>query len=117
VIGDADVLVGVAAPTPVGIARFIAWLALVLPCAPDAALHVVVNRAPTAAFRRGELQAEILGVVRPDALAFVPDDARVADAAWSGSVVRRGRFARALRDIAAALATPTPVVPALEAAS
>ena len=34
VISDADVLVGVAAPTPVGVARFVAWLADVLPFAP-----------------------------------------------------------------------------------
>jgi MinD-like ATPase involved in chromosome partitioning or flagellar assembly len=109
VIGDADVIVAVAAPTPVGIARFTAWLAVVLPSAPDAALVVVVNRAPAASFRRGELQAEILGVVRPESLVFVPDDGRIAEAAWSGSVVRRGGFARALRDVAAVIAVAAPV--------
>ena len=100
VIADADVLVGVVSPTPVGIARFVAWLAAVLPGAPDAELHLVVNRAPAAAYRRGEIQSEILGVVRPESLTFVPGDRHVEDAAWTGGFVRRGAFVRAVRDVA-----------------
>jgi MinD-like ATPase involved in chromosome partitioning or flagellar assembly len=109
-ISDADVLVGVASPTPVGVARFIAWLADVLPSAADAELHLVVNRAPSSAFRRGEIRNEILGCVAPAAIAFVPADRRVEDAAWSGALVGRGAFARAVREVATALiapATPT----------
>jgi MinD superfamily P-loop ATPase len=103
VISDADVLVGVASPTPVGITRFVGWLADVLPFAPEADLHVVVNRAPASAYRRGEIRAEILGCVSPAALHFVPADRRVEDAAWSGAVVRRGAFARAVREVAIGL--------------
>jgi len=103
VIADADVLVGVAAPTPLGIARFVAWLADVLPYATDAQLHVVVNRASPSAFRRGEMQATIFETVRPESLTFLPADRRVEDAAWSGSVVPRGGFMRALDDLATRL--------------
>jgi MinD superfamily P-loop ATPase len=103
VIGDADVLVGVASPTPVGISRFVGWLAEVLPLAPEADLHVVVNRAPASAYRRGEIRAEIFGCVRRAAVVFVPADRRVEDAAWSGALVRRGVFARAVREVATGL--------------
>jgi MinD-like ATPase involved in chromosome partitioning or flagellar assembly len=103
VVSDADVLVGIASASPVGITRFVSWLADVLPFAPDAGLHVVVNRAPSSAFRRGEIRAEIFGCVRPESLVFVPSDRRVDDAAWSGGLVRRGAFARAVRDVAAAV--------------
>jgi MinD-like ATPase involved in chromosome partitioning or flagellar assembly len=109
VIGDADVLVGIAAPTPVGIARFIAWLADVLPHAPDAELHIVVNRASGHAFRRGEIQAEIFESVRPESLTFVPDDRRVEDAAWAGGLVHRGGFARAVGELAKRLSAPAAV--------
>ena len=100
VMADADVLVGVASATPVGITRFVAWLAEVLPYAIDAELHIVVNRAPVSAFRRGEIRTELLMCVQPAALVFVPGDRRVEDAAWSGGLVRRGAFARAVRELA-----------------
>jgi hypothetical protein len=103
VVSDADVLVGIASASPVGITRFVSWLADVLPFAPDAGLHVVVNRAPASAFRRGEIQAEIFGCVRPESLVFVPADRRVEDAAWSGGLVPRGAFVRAMRQVATAL--------------
>jgi MinD superfamily P-loop ATPase len=100
VMADAEVLVGVASATPVGVTRFVAWLADVLPYAIGAELHIVVNRAPASAFRRGEIRTEILGCVQPEALVFVPGDRRVEDAAWSGGLVRRGGFARAVRELA-----------------
>jgi MinD-like ATPase involved in chromosome partitioning or flagellar assembly len=103
VMSDADVLVGVAAATPVGVARFVAWLADVLPYAREAELHVVVNRAPSSAYRRGEIRSEILACVAPNTLGFVPADRRVEDAAWAGDVVRRGPFVRGVRDVAAGL--------------
>ena len=103
VMSDADALVGVAAATPVGVARFVAWLADVLPHARDVELHVVVNCAPASAYRRGEIRSEILACVVPRTLVFVPADRRVDDAAWSGAVVRKGPFARGVREVAAGL--------------
>jgi MinD-like ATPase involved in chromosome partitioning or flagellar assembly len=106
VMTEADVLLGVASANPVGVGRFVAWLADVLPFAREAELHVVVNRAPPSAYRRGEIRSEILACVQPRTFAFVPTDRRVDDAAWSGAVARTGSFARALREVTAGLATP-----------
>jgi MinD superfamily P-loop ATPase len=106
VIGDADVLIGIASPTPVGIARFVAWLADVLPHAADAELHIVVNRASAHAFRRGEIEAEIVQCVRPESLTFVPTDRRVEDAAWAGTPVHRGGFTRAVAELASHVIAP-----------
>jgi MinD-like ATPase involved in chromosome partitioning or flagellar assembly len=106
VMTAADVLVGVASANPVGVGRFVAWLADVLPFAREAQLHVVVNRAPSSAFRRGEIRSEILASVRPRTFAFVPADRRVDDAAWSGAVAQRGPFARALREVSAGVMAP-----------
>jgi MinD-like ATPase involved in chromosome partitioning or flagellar assembly len=103
VMNDADVLVGVASGTPLGVARFVAWLADVLPYAHEAELHIVVDRAPASAYRRGEIRSEILACVAPRTLVFVPADRRVDDAAWSGAVVRKGPFARSVREVAAGL--------------
>jgi hypothetical protein len=60
---------------------------------------VVVNRAPSAAFRRGELYDEITSSVDILEVAFVGLDAKVADAAWAGTPVARGRFTRALERV------------------
>jgi hypothetical protein len=65
-----------------------------------------VNRAPSSAFRRGEIRSEILASVRPRTFAFVPADRRVDDAAWSGAVAQRGPFARALREVSAGVMAP-----------
>jgi MinD-like ATPase involved in chromosome partitioning or flagellar assembly len=106
VMDDADTLVGVASANPVGVGRFVAWLADVMPFAREADLHVVVNRAPSSAYRRGEIRSEILACVHPRTFAFVPADRRVDDAAWSGAVARKGPFARALREVTAGLVAP-----------
>jgi MinD-like ATPase involved in chromosome partitioning or flagellar assembly len=100
VAGTADVLVAVCSPSPVGIARFVGWLADVLPAVSGAAVHVVVDRAPASAFRRGEIRDELAATVAAASITFVPTDARLDDAAWSGAVATRGPFARAVRDLA-----------------
>jgi MinD-like ATPase involved in chromosome partitioning or flagellar assembly len=106
VVGTADILVAVTAPGPVGIARFVGWLADVLPAAPGIELHVVVDRAPASAFRRGEIHDEVLATAPAASVTFVPTDRRVEDAAWSGSIVGRGPFVRALRELARAIGAP-----------
>lgn len=102
-VAEADTVVVVGAPTPVGLARLLEWVADVrsLSAAP---LSVVFNRVPTGPYRRGELEEELHRSFVPDRLAFVPEDRRVRDAAWAGEVAGRGGFARATRELAAALA-------------
>jgi len=69
--------------------------------APDLPVVVVVNRAPPAAFRRGELYEEIVSSIDVVDVVFVVPDGRVTDAAWAGSPVGRGRFTRSLEGVSA----------------
>ena len=103
---EADVLVAVCDASPVGVARLLAWTVDARSLAPSAALVVVANRAPAAAFRRGELYDEITSSLDAVDVVFAAVDPRVNDAAWAGQPVARGRFTRAiggLRDVVAPL--------------
>jgi MinD-like ATPase involved in chromosome partitioning or flagellar assembly len=93
---EADVLVAVCDASPVGIARLLAWTVEARGLAPATPIVVVVNRAPSASFRRGELYDEIRSSVDVVEIGFVGVDSRVVDAAWNGSPVARGRFTRAV---------------------
>lgn len=96
VLGRADRIVGIGAPTPVGVARLLAWTADVRSVAPLAALHLAVNRTPPGRFKRGELAQEIRRTVHVRSLVFLPEDTRVERAAWDGRVVASGPFTRAV---------------------
>ena len=93
---EADVLVAVCDASPVGVARLLAWIVDARLLAASTPLVVVANRAPGSAFRRGELYEEITSSVDVVEVAFVPLDARVADAAWAGQPVASGRFTKAV---------------------
>lgn len=103
VLGQAEVVVGVVEPSPVGVIRAIDWMAAVRSLTPRACVDLVVARVPRGAFRRHEIEAE-LAPTRPSSITFVPDDPRVRDAAWSGSLVRSGPFTKAIRVLGGALA-------------
>jgi hypothetical protein len=100
VLTAADTLVGVAAATPVGLARYLDWIADVRSLT-RAPVHTVIDRAPSSAFKRGELAEELRRTYAPPALYFVPTDRRVADAEWAGELVAHGPFTKALDRIAA----------------
>ena len=93
-VGRADQLVVVTGGSPVGMVRVLDWIAdaRVLTRAP---LHVVVNRLAGGRFHRGELHTELVRSVEPRSLTFVPEDRRVADAAWDGVLATRGPAAKA----------------------
>lgn len=96
---EADVLVAVCDASPVGIARLLAWTVEARALAPSTPMVVVVNRAPSAAFRRGELYDEITSSVDVVEVGFAGLDSRVVDAAWEGRPVTRGKFTRAVSRI------------------
>jgi len=119
-VGEADVVVAVCDPSPHGVGRLLGWLVEAHSLAPLASVLVVANRAPGERFRRGELYEEITNSVPTVEIVFVGADGRVGDAAWNGTTVRRGRFTRAIDEIAArVLAQPrrAPDAVALEAFS
>jgi MinD-like ATPase involved in chromosome partitioning or flagellar assembly len=108
---EADALVAVCDASPVGIARLLAWIVEARGLAPSTPVMVAVNRAPSAAFRRGELYDEIRSSIDVVEVAFIGLDPRVADAAWDGRSVARGRFTRAVARLAkVVVAQPSPVV-------
>lgn len=94
VLGSSAVLVGVVAPTPVGVARFLDWVSILRAGRRDLPVVVAVNRAPRSRYRRQEVATEILRSFSPVRLTFLPDDSGVAAAAWNGALVDRGPFRR-----------------------
>lgn len=107
VVAAADTVIAVTLPTPVGVARLLDWLADVRALAPLAPVHVVVNRAPSSAYKRAEVAAEVRRNVQTESLVFVPADPRVESAAWAGELVGPGPFTRALRPLTARVTPPT----------
>jgi MinD superfamily P-loop ATPase len=107
IVGAADVVVAVCDSSPHGLGRFLAWSVEAMALAPTTSVIVVVNRAPRARFRRGELYDEITSSLPVSEVIFVPADDHVADATWNGTPVGRGSFTRAVGAIAAqAMALP-----------
>jgi MinD-like ATPase involved in chromosome partitioning or flagellar assembly len=100
---EADALVAVCDAGPVGVARMLTWTVEARSFAPATPLIVVVNRAPSGAFRRGELYEELTSSIDVVEVVFVPGDARVVEAAWTGAPVAKGRFVRAVERVAEVL--------------
>ncbi len=106
-LASADQLVGVCEATPRGALRFLDWLVDTTTLAPDRPVDVVVNRAPRGAFQRGELADALHEHAGPRiaSVTFVPDDRRVAAAAWDGRLVPPGKFLRGVAEVAARVAS------------
>jgi len=100
ILAEADDIVGVGAGNPVGIVRLLGWVADVRQLGGDAPVRLVVNRAPTEPFKRGEIDDEICRTYPPASLTFVPFDRRVEQAGWNCELVGRGAFARAIDTLA-----------------
>jgi Mrp family chromosome partitioning ATPase len=99
-LGTATAIVGVAGASPVGVVRALEWAALVRRRVPATPIHLAVNRAPGARYRREEIRAEIVRTLRPESITWLPTDARVEAAAWDGALVGRGPFRAAVASLA-----------------
>jgi MinD superfamily P-loop ATPase len=99
-LAEADIVVCVCDASPTGIGRLLSWIVDARTIAASTPFFAVVNRAPTARFRRGELFEELTATVPLHDVAFVPTDARVGEAAWNGTTVSRGAFTRAVASLA-----------------
>lgn len=99
----ADRLVAVGLPTPIGLARLLGWIATARDMAPDLPIHVVINKAPKATYVQGELQAELVRSYLPASITFIPEDRRVADAAWEGESVPSGPFQKGILELVASM--------------
>jgi MinD-like ATPase involved in chromosome partitioning or flagellar assembly len=105
---EADVLVGVCAASPVGVARFLSWAAEATSIAPAAPMVIAVNRAPRARFQRGELYEELTRSLPPVDVVFAPDDRRVTEAMWDGRLAAKGPFTRAVDRLGALVGAARP---------
>lgn len=112
VIAAADVIVGVSVPTPVGVARLLAWVAEVAALAPGIPLHVAMNKASASRFVRSEVENEIRRSYAPATLHFLPFDDAVESAGWRGELVGAGGFTKAVAELAVACAGAGPRAPA-----
>lgn len=108
VVSEASEVIGVAPATPVGVTRILGWVAEVRGMNATAPLHLAINRAPRDAFRRAEIEQEILRTFEPAGLVFLPHDPRVEAAAWSGTLVGPGPYAKAVADLAGTVAPTLP---------
>jgi MinD superfamily P-loop ATPase len=99
-LAEADIVVCVCDASPTGIGRLLAWIVDARAIASSRPFFAVVNRAPSARFRRGEVFEELTTTVPLHDVAFVPTDTRVGEAAWNGTTVARGAFTRAVSSLA-----------------
>lgn len=100
-IGSAPVVVGVCAASPAGVLAFSSWLGATKP---RTRVQVVVNKVPSGSwFVRGEVVDRLRSLCgdRIEVVGALAWDRQVMRAQWDGVVVRRGRFARGLRTVAA----------------
>jgi MinD-like ATPase involved in chromosome partitioning or flagellar assembly len=104
VVSEASEVIGVAPATPVGVTRMLGWVAEVRVLNPTAPVHLAINRVPRDAFRRAEIEQEIRRTFDPESLAFLPHDPRVEAAAWSGTLVASGPYAKVVAELAARVA-------------
>jgi hypothetical protein len=118
VLLEADIVVAVADASPVGLMRVLSWLADAAPLAGGAHGVVVVNRAPSSRYRRGEIFDELRSSSPMVEVVFAPTDPRVTTAAWQGDLVGRGPFVRAIDGLAALVeGLPARAADVFEAAS
>ena len=108
VVSEASDVIGVAPATPVGVTRILGWVAEVRAMNATAPVHLAINRAPRDAFRRAEIEKEILRTFEPASFVFVPHDPRVEAAAWSGTLVGSGPYAKAVGELAVKVAQVVP---------
>lgn len=92
----ADTLAIVCPPTPMGIARLLDRVSDLGEMIAGKSLHVIINRTPKGSFKRKEIGREIERNFSCDAIHFFPDDAKLEKAAWNGTLLDKGTFARAI---------------------
>ncbi len=103
-VAEADVLVAVCDASPHGITRLLAWVVEARALAIETPMVVVVNRAPGARFRRGEIYEEITTSLGAREIVFTPNETRVNEAAWNGTSVGTGAFTRSVVRLAEVVA-------------
>lgn len=100
IVRRADVVLAVGLPSPVNLTRLVRWVGEARVLAADVPVLAVVNRMERSAYRRSEILEELGRSLPEIPVLFLPDDKRVAEAAWAGESVPGGPFRRSLRKLA-----------------
>jgi len=102
----ADVVVLVAAPTPIGVGRVLDWMAEAKPLIEATPLFVAFNAFHGGAFEAAEIDAELRQVYHMASILFIPHDKGLAHATWQGLLPGRGPFAKAIDELSASVRPP-----------
>jgi cellulose biosynthesis protein BcsQ len=106
-LSAADQIVAVCTPTPLGVLRLLDWVTGAAELIGEHPTTIAVNRAPSSGFHQDQLREQLVANLPArftGDICFLPDDRRVRDAAWDGTVVERGRYAEAVNALAGRLA-------------
>ena len=84
-----------AEPTPLGLARCLAWVAQVRQLT-TARIHVAFGDAPSSLYQRGELAEELTRSFVPASIVWLPVDPKRVRSAWNGESIPSGPFKKAV---------------------
>ena len=99
-IREFDTVIVVGEGTPVGVARLIKTCGALRSHHPDKSLLAVVNKTGRGTFQRSEVINEIGRVLSGLPVVTLPYEPRLEQASWDGALVVRGRYGRAVSDVA-----------------
>lgn len=111
VLGVADVIVGVAPATRLGVLGWLDWAGATADLVGPNPLAAVLWGSVRSRFQREELEGALRANLASERLGgvwWLPTDPRVEEAAWSGRPVGRGPFRRAVTDVTAELLPAAP---------
>ena len=91
-----DTLMVVGSGTPVGVARLIKTIEMILSRSQSHSLLAVVNKTGRGSFRRTEIVGEIARAFPDLPVVTTPFEERLEQAAWDGTLFTKGRFGRAV---------------------
>jgi hypothetical protein len=107
-VAEGSAIVGVLAACPVGVVRGLGWASDIRATARTTPIHLVVNRAPDARYRREEIRAEITRTLTPASITWAAADRAVDGAAWDGRLPGRGPFRSAMAELAGRVLPESP---------
>lgn len=94
---DSIILVGTA--EPVGVARMIRTAGEMLDVKPEQSVLAVINKVSSDGYRRAEAVREVSRALPTLPVVTLPFDKRVEEAAWDGSLTKKGSFAKSVRSM------------------
>lgn len=94
-----DSVIAVGSGDPVGISRVIRMIGHLNDLVEPSRLLIAVNQVSRGRFKESEIRREMAASWPDIPLVLLPADRRVAEAAWEGRRLARGRFHRAVRGV------------------